>query len=315
MKGIRRISTKGMSREDWLEQRRKTIGGSDAAGIVGLSKWASPFSVWAEKTGRAAEKEDTEAMRQGRDFESYVAQRWSEETGKRVYRVSAMLYNPLYPFAHADVDRMVVGENAGLECKTTFSLDLKQFNGVEFPVQYYAQCVHYLAVTGADRWYLAVLAYGRGFFTFVLERNQAEIDALMTAEAAFWTKVEQDTPPPADGSEATTAALQTIYPTSQKTTVDLYGRDNMLQEYMRLKADKKAIDYRIDELENTIKADMGDAENGSCGLFNISWKSQTRQSFQAKEFAKAHPNIDLAPFYKNTTLRPFKVTERAMEAT
>ena len=72
-----------------------------------------------------------------------------------------------------------------LECKTTFSLDLKQFNGVEFPVQYYAQCIHYLAVTGADRWYLAVLAYGRGFFTFTLERDQAEIDALMAAEADF----------------------------------------------------------------------------------------------------------------------------------
>lgn len=134
-------------------------------------------------------------MRQGRDLESYVAQRWTEETGKRVYRVSAMLYNPQYPFAHADVDRMVMGENAGLECKTTFSLDLKQFNGVEFPVQYYAQCVHYLAVTGADRWYLAVLAYGRGFFTFVLERNQAEIDALMAAEEVFWHQVEHRTFP------------------------------------------------------------------------------------------------------------------------
>ena len=66
MKGIRKVSTRGMSREEWLMQRRKTIGGSDAAGIVGLSKWASPFSVWAEKTGRTAEKEDTEAMRQGR---------------------------------------------------------------------------------------------------------------------------------------------------------------------------------------------------------------------------------------------------------
>ena len=109
-------------------------------------------------------------MRQGRDLEDYVARRWMEETGKRVYRLPAMLYHPKYPFAHADVDRMVMGENAGLECKTTFSLDLKQFNGVEFPVQYYAQCVHYLAVTGADRWYLAVLAYGRGFFAFVLER-------------------------------------------------------------------------------------------------------------------------------------------------
>ena len=314
MKGIRKISTKEMSREDWLIQRRKTIGGSDAAGIVGLSKWASPFSVWADKTGRSAEKEDTEAMRQGRDLESYVAQRWAEETGKRVYRVSAMLYNPQYPFAHADVDRMVMGENAGLECKTTFSLDLKQFNGVEFPVQYYAQCVHYLAVTGADRWYLAVLAYGRGFFTFVLERNQAEIDALMMAEKIFWRHVEQDIPPAVDGSEATTDALQEIYPMSQSTSAALFGRDTLLQEYMRLKAEKKMLDGRIDEIENTIKADMGEAENGSCGLFNISWKSQTRQTFQTKEFAKDHPYIDLTPYYKNTNLRPFKVTERTQEA-
>ena len=314
VRGLKKISTKGMSREEWLERRRKTIGGSDAAGIVGLSKWASPFSVWADKTGRAAEKADTEAMRQGRDLEDYVARRWMEETGKRVYRLAAMLYNPQYPFAHADVDRMVMGENAGLECKTTFSLDLKQFNGVEFPVQYYAQCVHYLAVTGAERWYLAVLAYGRGFFTFTLERNQAEIDALMASEKAFWRYVEQDTPPAADGSDATTAALQEVYPISTHTTTALFGRDAVLREYMRLKEDKKVLDTRIGEIENTIKADLGDAESGSSGLFNVSWKSQTRQTFQAKAFAKDHPNIDLKPYYKNTSLRPFKVTERTLEA-
>lgn len=51
MKGIRKVSIRDMSREEWLVRRRKTIGGSDAAGIVGLSKWASPFSVWADKTG------------------------------------------------------------------------------------------------------------------------------------------------------------------------------------------------------------------------------------------------------------------------
>ena len=283
MRGIQKISTKGMSREEWLMRRRKTIGGSDAAGIVGLSRWASPFSVWADKTGRAAEKEDTEAMGQGRDLEDYVARRWMEETGKRVYRLPAMLYHPKYPFTHADVDRMVVGENAGLECKTTFSLDLKQFNGVEFPVQYYAQCVHYLAVTGADRWYLAVLAYGRGFFTFTLERDQAEIDALMTAEAEFWKLVEQNTPPDVDGSEATSAALREVYPISEQTTADLFGRDTVLREYMRLKEDEKALDTRIGEIENTIKADMGEAESGLCGSFHISWKSQNRQTFQASD--------------------------------
>lgn len=314
MKGIQRVSTKNMSRSEWLERRRKTIGGSDAAGIVGLSRWASPFSVWAEKTGRVVDKEDTEAMRQGRDLEDYVARRWMEESGKRVYRLPAMLYNHKYSFAHADVDRMVMGEQAGLECKTTFSLDLKQFNGVEFPVQYYAQCVHYLAVTGADRWYLAVLAYGRGFFTFTLERNQAEIDALMTAEQDFWKLVEMDTPPDADGSDATTAALQEVYPFSQTVTADLFGRDTVLREYMRLKAEQKALDNRLGEIENTIKADMGEAESGTCGLFRISWKSQTRQTFQAKAFAKDHPDLDLTPYYKNTDLRPFKVTEQDKEA-
>lgn len=49
MRGIQRVSTKGMNREEWLMRRRKTIGGSDAAGIVGLSRWTSPFSVWADK--------------------------------------------------------------------------------------------------------------------------------------------------------------------------------------------------------------------------------------------------------------------------
>ncbi len=132
-----RVSTRDMSREEWLEQRRKSIGGSDAAAIVGLSKWASPYSVWAEKTGRIPPKEDSEAMRIGRDLEDYVARRWMDETGKRVHRVLAILYNKEYPFAHADVDRLLIGENAGLECKTTSALNLRQFHNTEFPEQYY----------------------------------------------------------------------------------------------------------------------------------------------------------------------------------
>ena len=47
-KNVRRVSTVGMPRAEWLEVRRQTIGGSEASAIVGLSKWASPLSVWAE---------------------------------------------------------------------------------------------------------------------------------------------------------------------------------------------------------------------------------------------------------------------------
>ena len=309
MQGITQISTKGMSRDEWLAQRKKTIGGSDAAAIVGLSAYSSPYSVWADKTGRLPDKPDTEAMRQGRDLEEYVARRFTEKTGKKVRRNTAMLYNPIYPFAHADVDRMIVGENAGLECKTTSVLDLKQFKGVEFPEKYYAQCVHYMAVTGAECWYLAVLVFGKGFFIYTLERDQAEIDALMAAEEAFWRHVENDTPPMVDGSEATADALTVIYSESCDDSIELFGRGSVIDEYMSLKSQKKAIDERIGELENIIKSDLGDAERGTCGNYSISWKSQQRKSFQAKAFSADHPDIDLTPYYAVSVSRPFKIVK------
>ncbi len=309
MDKLKRISTVGMSREEWLERRRHTIGGSDAAGIVGLSKYSTHYTVFLDKTGRLPDKPDNEAMRQGRDLEDYVAKRWEEATGKKVRRLQAMLYNPAYPFAHADVDRMVVGEDAGLECKTTATLDIRQFSGVDFPEKYYAQCVHYMAVTGAKRWYLGVLVFGRGFFVFTLERNQAEIDALMMAEAAFWEKVENDTPPAPDGSDATTEAISVVYAESRDGEMELFGREAMLNEYADLNAQKKAVEERIKEIENIIKEDMQDVPLGRVGRFSVVWKSQQRSSFQLEDFKKDNPGLDLRPYIKTTTSRPFKVTE------
>ena len=307
---LKKKSTLGMSREEWLELRRHSIGGSDAAAIVGLSKWASPYTVWADKTGRLPDKPDTEAMRQGRDLEEYVAQRFSEATGKRVKRCNAILYNPAYPHSHADVDRMIVGENAGLECKTTSTLDVKQFLGVEFPEKYYAQCVHYMAITGADRWYLAVLVLGKEFHVYTLERDEAEIRALMDAETAFWEQyVETDTPPAADGAESTTDAIRTIYSDSSQSICILFGRETLLEEYMALKSQSKALDARIAEIQNTIMEDMQDAERGECGAYTVIWKAQERETFQRKEFEKAHPEINLAEYCRVSKSRPFKVTE------
>ena len=307
---LKKKSTLSMSREEWLELRRHSIGGSDAAAIIGLSKWASPYTVWADKTGRLPDKPDTEAMRQGRDLEEYVAQRFSEATGKRVKRCNAILYNPAYPHSHADVDRMIVGENAGLECKTTSTLDVKQFRGVEFPEKYYAQCVHYMAITGADRWYLAVLVLGKEFHVYTLERDEAEIRALMDAETAFWEQyVETDSPPAADGAESTTDAIRTIYADSSQSICILFGRETLLEEYMALKSQSKALDARIAEIQNTIMEDMQDAERGECGAYTVIWKAQERETFQRKEFEKAHPEINLAEYCRVSKSRPFKVTE------
>jgi len=305
-----RIPTTNMSHEDWLKHRMESIGGSDAAGILGMNAYSSPYSVWADKTGRTAPKEDNEAMRLGRDLEDYVAKRFTEATGKKVRRENFILRNPDIPFAHANVDRLVIGEDAGLECKTTSVLNLKKFKNGEFPENYYVQCVHYLAVTGAKRWYLAVLVLGQGFYWFVIERDDAEIKALLQEEEAFWNLVTTDTPPFADGSKATTEALKEVYAISTEAIADLSSFNSDLRTYARLSAQIKVLEKDKDAIANRIKLYMKDAGSGIADGFSISFSSQSKSTFDHKAFSEEHPNMDLSKYYKHSSYRTFKVTER-----
>lgn len=306
-----RVSTLGMSREKWLEVRRGAIGGSDAAAIIGLNQYSSPYSVWADKTGRLPEKPDNEAMRLGRDLEEYVASRWREETGKKTKRVNAILYSKKIPFAHANVDRWVSGENAGLECKTTSIMNLKKFNGGEYPENYYVQCVHYMAVTGADRWYLAVLVLGKGFYHFTIERDEEEIAALLRQEESFWDCVKTDTPPAVDGAPATSDALKTIYSGANGESIELFGRDELFLRYEELTVQKAEIDEEIEKIKQQLMSDLREAESATCGAWSVSWKRQTRKTFDVEAFKKQNPSVKTDPYYKFSVNRVMRISKKS----
>lgn len=308
-KHLIKISTKGMPHEEWLEHRKKRIGGSDAPAIIGMSKYSSPYTVWADKLGKLPPKEDNEPMRLGRDLEEYVAKRFTEATGKKVRKENHILINPDIPFAHANVDRMIVGEDAGFEAKTTSALNLKKFKNGEYPENYYVQCVHYMMVTGCKRWYLGVLVLGVEFKWFCIERDEGEINALMQSEKEFWKYVESQTPPMVDGSESTSETIKTIYPESTDTSISLMAYEGELKEYMRLSALMDELKIMKDELANNIKAFMQDASNGECRKYKVSFSSYTRNTFDHKRFQADHPGIDLSSYYKESVQRPFKVSE------
>lgn len=310
---ITKISTKDMSREEWLAKRRQTIGGSDAGALMGLNPYSSPFALWSEKTGRIVTEDisDVEAVRLGNDLEAYVAERWMEKTGKKVRRDRHFIYNDKYPFAHANIDRAVVGENAGLECKTTSAWDvLKQCKDGKYPEAWYCQIVHYLMVTGADRWYLGVLVLGKGFFEFTIERNEAEVEALAKAEADFWNHVETDTAPAADGAEATTETISLLFPESSEESVNLFAYETDLASYMALGKQIKELEALRDEAANRVKAFMGTAGKGETDNYKVSWASTTRNTFDSKRYAKDNPGIDLTPYYNTSSYRTFKIAER-----
>lgn len=306
------ISTLGMTRAEWLNARRMGIGGSDAAAIVGLNQYITSYALWADKTGRLPEQEENEAMRQGRELEDYVAKRFAEQTGLKVRRRNQIIKNDAYPFALANIDRDVVGERAGLECKTTTSLNMKRFRNGDFPAHYYVQCVHYLAVTGYDRWYLAVLIFGTDLKIFTIERDEDEIKALMDAERSFWeTYVVPDVPPPVDGFAPTDRAIDALFPSESAQageTVQLFLSDQ-LRNYMELKQQAKAIDELLKKTEQQIKTELGDATEGTCDGFKITWKPQTRQTFDWRKFTEDRPTIDLSEYFKTSGYRRFTIKE------
>ena len=78
-----KIPTAEMDRIEWLKLRKTGIGGSDAGAICGLNPYASPMSVYLDKTRNDIADEDNESMRQGRDLEDYVARRFMEDVYKR----------------------------------------------------------------------------------------------------------------------------------------------------------------------------------------------------------------------------------------
>jgi putative phage-type endonuclease len=304
---------KTANHDEWKALRSQYIGGSDAAAVVGLNAYSSQYSLWAEKTGRIPGFEGNLATEVGTFLEEFVAQRFAQETGKRVRKCNLSIFNSDYPWAIANIDREIVGEDAGLEIKTTSELNLKKFKGGEYPENYYAQMVHYLAITGKKRWYLAVLIGNKEFKWFVLERDEGEIAALMGAEKAFWNLVETDTQPVADGMEATDKAIRSIYPKSNGSSVDLYGYRAELARYLALAAQIKELEQQRDEAANIVKAFMAEAERGECDGFRVSWKSGTRQTFDSKRFAEENPGIDLSGYYKQSSTRTFRVTEQKGE--
>lgn len=309
-KNLFKIPTRDMSHDAWLEERRKRIGGSDASAVIGMNKYTSPYTVWADKLGKIPPKKDTESMRLGRDLEEYVAKRFTEVTGKKVRRENSILVNPDYPFAHANVDRMIVGEDAGFEAKTTSVLNLKRYKDGDFPEEYYTQCMHYLAITGCKRWYLGVLVLGIEFKCFVIERDEDEIEALMKAEMDFWEYVKSGVPPMVDGTNSTSETLKTIYPNSNGDTVSLMAFENDLHQYMHLSKALDDVKKQKEELANRIKEFMGNAQKGEARNFRVTWSSYEKKTFDNKRYVEDNPFLDLQDYYNVTTTRTFKVNAK-----
>lgn len=281
---LRLVSTKGLSREEWLQYRRQGIGSSEAAAAIGLNPYQSPLELWMIKTGRddglpkIDPNDDSSPMFWGSALEPFVAEHYARHTGHRVRRKNAVLQHPDpdKPWMLANIDREIVGapDVQILECKTAGEFGARLWReGVPDYVQ--CQVQHQLAVTGKQAADVCVLVCGQEIRIHRIERDEELIANLINLERRFWDYVVTDTPPPADGSDSAGLALRALYPHDRGETLDLSNDLQMSQTFSSLVSVRTAIDaHQATEaqLKQQIQERMGDASRAVFAAGSVSWK-------------------------------------------
>ena len=301
------VSTLNLDKENWLRYRKRGIGGSDAGAVCGLNPYRTAIQVYYDKTSEEIGEIDNEAMRQGRELEEYVARRFSEAAGKKVRRANAMFYDEKNPFMLADVDRMIVGENAGLECKTASPYLAEHWKDGQIPAHYQLQCHHYMAVTGADCWYIAVLIYGREFKYHRIERDEELINYLTEVEKDFWENhVQKRILPNPDGSKIADSVIAQYYKQSVPEMIPLTGFDEKLQRRQELLAVMERMDTEKKQIEQELKMYLGEAEFAENEHYRVSWKAVCSNRLDEKRLKEELPEI-YEKYRKETVSRRFMI--------
>ena len=270
------VNTADLDKTEWLRARKMGITGTDAGAIVGMNPYKSSFSVYQEKVTPEVEADvDNERMREGRDLEEYVARRFTEQTGLKTKRALAIFQNNAHPLLLADFDRLIIGQRAGLECKTVSPYASNQWANGKIPAHYLMQVQHYLAVSGFECWYVAAVIFGRDFIIHKIDRDEEIIQNLIIIEERFWKEhVMAHVMPDPDGTKSCSEQIAKLYFKADKEKiVELHGyngilnrREELVELIEKMKNEKETIDQKI-------KLEMQDASKALAEKYQIVWSS------------------------------------------
>lgn len=297
-----------LSKEEWLELRRTGIGGSDCAAALGMSKWQSQLGLWLDKTGQGTPTEETESMYWGKIFENILRTEFSKRTGKKAESCPFMFQSVEYPFMLADLDGIVRepdGSTSIIEIKTANAFAVNDWvDGV--PVQYYLQVQHYMATVDLKKTYLCVLLGGCEFKIHEIEYDEGTIKNIIALESDFWQKVVNKIQPEPDSQSAD--ALNQLYPQANNTSILLDDTaDSLISDYLNIKAIEDDVKAKKAELENKLKAMLGQAELGkSKSGFTVKWANSTSKRLDTTALKKDVPEL-VAKYTKESSSRRFSV--------
>ena len=155
---------------------------------------------------------------------------------------------------------------------------------------------------------IRVLIGGNTFKWKFVERDEDLISMLIELETDFWNHVQDNTPPPLDGSNASAKFLSQRFPSSKPlshiTLPDTAA--DLLAQYDEACEELEAVTERKQQAENLLKEMMGDNEIGTAGDRVITWKSVSQERLDGKTLKAEHPTL-YKKYANQTSYRRFTI--------
>lgn len=220
--------TTKVTHDEWLEQRKKGIGGSDAAAVLGISPWKTPYQLYMEKRGETEQEisqKDSVPLRAGSVLENLIVKLAERLTGAKIVPAHEMVCLKDRPYITANPDAFMYrsdGTKALVEIKTLnrrmvgekwgsdtippyYESQLRQYQGV-----YDTECIDtsYFFALPIDEEERALAAmFGNSNYEFsdddidlaeeifasrlitrTIERDRDYEESLFELETTFWTE-------------------------------------------------------------------------------------------------------------------------------
>lgn len=201
---------------EWKAERRKGIGASDAAALLGMSRYKSNVDLWEEKMG-LREPEDISGkpfVQYGHAAEPHLRALFAlDHPELRLWYDGSykIIRNDEHPFIQASPDGELVekstGRIGGLEIKTTEIRQPAQWDEWKdrIPDSYYCQVIWQMIATGWEfvwlkaqiKWYTKDGQLRLDTREYLIERDDAEddIEYVLGAGIEFWQSIQKKRKP------------------------------------------------------------------------------------------------------------------------
>ena len=287
--------------QEWLEQRKKGVGGSDVAVILGLSKFKNPIELYLEKTGRveAPDISDKPAVQWGNILEPVVGEKYKEEHPEHIVkRVNAVASSITRPWAQASLDYEVFdGKSWGiLEIKTA-GLRVADDWAEGIPLYYQTQITHYMSVLDRDYAIVAVLIGGNDYREYRIERDEDDIKVVNAAVDKFWNEnVKADVPPKTSPNGGLIPTYTSLYQDVDEDFIDVPIDDcaplnDIISEYQDVSSQIKELTDRKKNLTSELMYRIKDKKGLITDTAKVTWVRSNKSYLNTTALKEEQPEI------------------------